>query len=68
MPNASEAIPAWGALLNDKQLAAYVSLSRAMVWRMVSTGDLPKPIKLPGRVTRWRREDVDRAIRKWAKE
>ena len=67
MPETVQQVQTFGALLNDNEVAAYLSLSRSMVWRMVSTGDLPEPIKLPCRVTRWRRDDLDRVIRQWAK-
>lgn len=46
------------SLLNVEAVARMVSLSVRAVWRMVSTGQFPKPVRI-GRSTRWRRSDVE---------
>ena len=50
------------ALLVDvKEVAAVLGVSARTVWRLVSTGEFPPPIKL-GRLSRWRRKDVLRYV------
>jgi len=46
-------------LLTVKDLAAALRLGKRTIWRMVSTGALPKPIRL-GRSVRWRRATIER--------
>lgn len=48
-------------LLTDREVAGLLSISRRTVWRLTSTGELPKPIKL-GRASRWRRADLEAFI------
>jgi predicted DNA-binding transcriptional regulator AlpA len=47
------------ALLNRKQVASYLGFSERTVHNMVVSGELPRPIKLPRDITRWRRSDID---------
>jgi excisionase family DNA binding protein len=47
------------ALMNDAQVARYLVISRRLVWKLVSTGKLPEPIRIGGRLARWRRTDID---------
>lgn len=54
------------ALLNDRQAAEYLAIARRTLWMMSSSGEIPAPIRLPGRITRWRRTDLDAAIARWA--
>jgi len=42
-----------------KEVAAALKLGQRTIWRMVSTGALPKPIRL-GRSVRWRRATIER--------
>ena len=45
------------------QVARALSISRRSVWRLVSTGELPPAMKIPGiRGARWRRADVCRFV------
>ena len=41
-----------------KDLAAALKLGRRTIWRMVSTGSIPQPIRL-GRSVRWRRATIE---------
>ncbi len=45
-------------LVDDRGGAAMLSISRATYWRLVSVGDLPKPLKI-GRASRWRVSDLE---------
>jgi predicted DNA-binding transcriptional regulator AlpA len=44
--------------VTDRQLAERYAVSRASIWRWVSTGQLPQPIALASGTTRWNLEDV----------
>ena len=44
------------------QVAEMLQLSERTVWRMTSTGDLPRPLRF-GRAARWRRETILARIR-----
>ena len=41
-----------------KDLAAALKLGTRTIWRMVSTGTLPEPIRF-GRLARWRRTTIE---------
>jgi excisionase family DNA binding protein len=45
-------------LLNAKQAAKYLSISRALFYRMVSSGRAPGPVRLGGAV-RWLKQELD---------
>ena len=45
--------------LNDREVAERYSVSRPTVWRWVSEGHLPKPVKVGPGSTRWRIADLD---------
>lgn len=45
-------------LLDVRETAALVGMSARWLWRAVSAGDFPTPIKI-GRATRWRRCEVE---------
>ena len=50
-------------LLSDHQVAAMAGISRRTVWSLVSQGLFPAPVKIPGlRMTRWRRDDIERWV------
>ena len=53
---ATEHGPEW---LSVEQIAFRFSVSAATVWRWTRDGRFPKPIKVGGRSTRWRRADVE---------
>mgnify|MGYP006276843971 CR=1 FL=1 len=56
--NAHEIAP---LLLNDKQAANWLGISRATFWRRVADGTFPRPIRIGG-ATRWRRDELMAAI------
>jgi prophage regulatory protein len=41
------------------QVLARVPISRSTLWRRVSEGTFPRPLKLSRRVTVWRLEDIE---------
>lgn len=45
--------------LSDKQIAERIGVTRQTIWRWVSRGDFPAPIKLGPSVTRWKASAVD---------
>jgi excisionase family DNA binding protein len=49
-------------LLTVQQVAARLALSVRTVWRRTATGELPAPVRFPGRIVRWRSRDLDRYI------
>jgi predicted DNA-binding transcriptional regulator AlpA len=50
--------------LRRPQVLALVPISKANLWRRVTAGTFPAPLKLSPRVTVWRVEDV----RRWIEE
>ncbi len=46
-------------MLSADELAAALGISRAMVWKLHSSGRLPSPVRF-GRVVRWHRETLNR--------
>lgn len=57
------AVPADRLLLTVDGVAYALAVSPRTVWRLVSTGHLPGPIRLPGiKGTRWLRTDVERFV------
>lgn len=45
-------------LLRDREAAALLGVARSTFLEMVQKGDAPKPVQLPGRITRWRFSDL----------
>ncbi|NQT93600.1 MAG: helix-turn-helix domain-containing protein [Lentisphaerae bacterium] len=45
-------------LMTIRDVAAALRLSPRTVWRMVSTGSIPQPIRL-GRSVRWQRSEIE---------
>lgn len=43
-------------------LAAELQLSRATIWRMIKSGQLPPPVRLSARVLRWDWQEVESFI------
>ena len=52
----------WPALLRDLDAARFLSVSRRELWKGSATGDYPKPVRLPGRKTRWRLIDLQEYV------
>lgn len=48
-------------LLCADGVAKVLSLSKRTIWRMVSAGELPAPVRI-GRASRWRRSDLERFV------
>ena len=44
--------------LNAEESAALVGISRSTFWKLYSQGRTPLPLRLGGRVVRWRREEL----------
>ncbi len=53
-------------LLRDRDVAVILGISRALVWKLSSTGELPSPIRIPGtRAARWQRDDIIATVARW---
>lgn len=52
------ALPAVGFIRQRQLIPGIVPFSSATLWRKVSSGEFPSPVKLSSRVTAWRVEDV----------
>ncbi|MDR2875964.1 MAG: AlpA family phage regulatory protein [Methylobacillus sp.] len=52
------AIPATGFVRIHQLAGGVVPLSKSSIWRLVSVGKFPRPVKLSERCTAWRAEDV----------
>ncbi|GAB6167486.1 hypothetical protein JCM19992_34860 [Thermostilla marina] len=50
------------SLLTVKDVATALAVSPRTVWRWVSAGRLPQPIRLAPRTVRWRRQDIEAAL------
>ncbi|MBN9206131.1 helix-turn-helix transcriptional regulator [Methylibium petroleiphilum] len=48
--------------LRQRQVLAFVPISKSTLWRQVRARSFPSPVKLSARVTAWRAEDVWRWI------
>ena len=48
--------------VSPKELARRLGISRRSVFRLVSAGKLPEPVRLTARMVRWRWEDVERFL------
>lgn len=51
-------IPSTGFLRLRQVIGSVAPVSSATIWRWVASGRFPKPVKLSGRVTAWRCEDI----------
>lgn len=49
-------------LVGPGEVCRMLSISQTTLYRMGMSGQLPKPIKMIGRVKRWRRADIERWI------
>jgi len=46
--------------LSDKQAAGRYKVQRTTVWRWLSLGNFPAPVRLSAGCTRWRLSDLER--------
>ena len=51
------------SLLTADQVARVLSVSLRKLWRMKAAGELPSPVKVGVKGTRWRSSDLERFIR-----
>lgn len=59
--NAPACLPETG-FLRQRQVLAFVPISKSTLWRRIRARSFPSPVKLSVRVTAWRAEDVRRWI------
>ena len=59
--NPSPCLPDTG-FLRQRQVLAFVPISKSTLWRQVRARSFPSPVKLSVGVTAWRAEDVRRWI------
>jgi prophage regulatory protein len=59
--SAAARLPETG-FLRQRQVLAFVPISKSTLWRQVRARSFPSPVKLSARVTAWRAEDVRRWI------
>lgn len=45
--------------LKVQEVAELLGVHRRTVWRLVSSGDLPEPIRISAKVVRWRVVDLE---------
>ena len=50
-------------LVGEVWMRKALSVSRATLYKWRDNGTLPAPVRLPGRVLRWRREEVEAWVR-----
>ena len=50
-------------LIRDREVAHLIGMSVPTVWRLVSKGVLPEPIRTFSRAARWRRVDIEEWVR-----
>jgi excisionase family DNA binding protein len=62
-PSSGHAPQELEGLLDVEDVAALVNASARTVYRMVKSGQMPRPIKI-GKLNRWRRQDVLKCIDK----
>jgi predicted DNA-binding transcriptional regulator AlpA len=60
-PQPAARLPDTG-FLRQRQVLAFVPISKSTLWRQVRARSFPSPVKLSARVTAWRAEDVRRWI------
>lgn len=48
-------------MINVREVASILNISTRSVWRLVATGELPKPVRF-GRSARWRLADIEACI------
>jgi len=63
MSAALSTLPKTG-FLRQSQVLGFIPISKSTLWRRVTAGSFPAPLKLSAKVTVWRVEDV----RRWLQE
>ncbi|MDO5706053.1 MAG: helix-turn-helix domain-containing protein [Paracoccus sp. (in: a-proteobacteria)] len=48
-------------LMKDTEVARFLGMSKASVWRLTRNGKLPQPIRIGG-MTRWKRAEIEAAF------
>ena len=61
MPNTQSEMLSAPVLVKDHEVARMLDVSKRTVWRMVSAGQIPLPVRLGGN-TRWRLLDIQNWI------
>lgn len=64
---APSAPPCPAVFLRLPQVLARVPFSRSTLWRRVSDGSFPRPLKLSARVTVWRSQDIEEWMQEQAR-
>lgn len=49
-------------LLTVEEVAASFKLSKRTVWRLLSAGKLPEPLRI-GSIVRWKKEEIEEWVR-----
>jgi len=49
-------------LLKVREVAQILNTTPRTVWRLVSMGSLPQPVRISRRLVRWRADDIQRFI------
>ena len=49
-------------LLSAGQVADLLGCTKRTVWKLLSSGKFPKPVRLTPKLPRWRRADLDKYI------
>jgi prophage regulatory protein len=60
-PRSTLTLPETG-FLRQRQVLAFVPISKSTLWRRIQARTFPEPVKLSERVTVWRAEDIRRWI------
>jgi prophage regulatory protein len=63
VPQPALQLPETG-FLRERQVLAFVPISKSTLWRQVRACAFPAPVKLSAHVTAWRAED----LRRWIQE
>ena len=50
-------------MLESDELAQILNISKASLWRFLSRGRLPEPIRFTSQCLRWRRAEIEEWIR-----
>ena len=46
-------------LLRVRQVADLLGVHPRSIWRLSASGQLPKPVRLTGRLVRWKRREIE---------
>ena len=49
-------------LLGPREAHQYLGISRSAYYRLISAGELPAPVEVPGAGPHWRRADLDKWV------